>query len=168
MALMARLLSLSGLQAELGRDRRSLGKILQNIPPDGKTNGGRDAWFIKTVLDAVTRETSGEQLNPAAEKARLDKARADLAELDLRHKEGRSVPADLVQATWGRIRDEIRKALFAVPGKCAPRILPGMKPSEIEALIREYIDDALRALSSAEVKTEEPHDDSGSEPSGAT
>ena len=169
MPLMAKLYTLTGLEVELGVDKRRIARALQNFPADGKVKT-RDAWYIATAYKALVAgpdDGGGETLNPIAEKARLDKARADLAELDLKHKEGRAVPSDLVEATLGRLRDEVRKAMFAVPGKCAPRILPGMKPSGIEALIREYIDDALRALSSAEVKTEEPPDDSGSEPSGA-
>lgn len=165
---MAKLYTLTGLEVELSVDKRKLARALKNFPPEGIVSK-RDAWYVATAYKALVSspdDSGGETLNPIAEKARLDKARADLAELDLAIKEGRLVPADLVEATLGRLRDEVRKALFAVPGKCAPRILPGMKPSEIEALIREYIDDALRALSSAEVKTETP-DDSGSEPSGA-
>ena len=44
--------SLNGLETETGRDRRTLGKILSTIPPDGHL--AKDpAWYLMTVLSAI-------------------------------------------------------------------------------------------------------------------
>src|SRR5215213_9800655 len=52
MSMRPRLWSLNGLATELGRDRRTMGKILATTPPDGRLNG-HAAWFLTTALDAV-------------------------------------------------------------------------------------------------------------------
>jgi hypothetical protein len=147
MALKAQLLTLSGLETELGRDRRTLGKLLSNVKPDGKS-GGRDAWFIATVLKALQSQDS-EGLNPAGEKARLDKARADLAEMELAERTGRLVSAEQIEAAWTAIATEVRTKLLMIPAAAAPRISPKMTTAEIEAVFREHIDDALAAISGA-------------------
>lgn len=153
MALIARLLTISGLEIELGIDRRTLGKKLATIPPDGRANG-RDAWCIKTVIAALN-DADGQHLNPAAEKARLDKARADLAELDLAIKEGRLVPAAAIEKAWGNIATALRIRLMAIPTSTAPRIVPKMTTAEIETVIREQIDEALASISSASIEIDD-------------
>jgi hypothetical protein len=52
MSMRPRLWSLNGLATELGRDRRTMGKILSTTPPDGRLNG-HPAWFLTTALNAV-------------------------------------------------------------------------------------------------------------------
>ena len=159
MALMARLLTISGLEQEVGKDRRTIGRILEGIPPDGKANG-RDAWFIKTFLKASDNSGEG-ALDGAEQKARLDKARADLAELDLAVKEGRLVPASAIEKAWGNIATEVRTRLMSIPASTAPRITSKMTTVEIEAIIREQVDEALKAISGAVIVAEDDDQDSG-------
>jgi phage terminase Nu1 subunit (DNA packaging protein) len=146
MAMMARLLTLSGLEAEIGVDRRTLGKALSGVDPDGKSNG-RNAWFVKTALSAVNRSNGKEELDPAAEKARLDKARADLAELDLAKKRGEVVDVATVSATVSSEYATVRATLMAMPSKLASMIEPGMARPVIQDLVLKEITDALEALS---------------------
>lgn len=154
---MVRLYTISGLAQELGMDNRTLGKRMAGIPPDGK-QAGRDAWKLKTALDALNEQT--DNLNPAAEKARLDKARADLAELDLAERSGRLVDAARIEATWAAALTELRTRLLAIPSTTAPRVTPKMTAAEVEALIREQIDDALGAISGADL-VEDADQDTG-------
>lgn len=165
MAMIARLLTVSGLEQEIGKDRRTIGKILEGVPPDGKANG-RDAWLIKTFLRAMEGSGGGDVLNPAAEKARLDKARADLAELDLAVKEGRLVPASAIEKAWGNIATEIRTRLMSIPASTAPRINAKTTTVEVEAIIREQVDEALKAISGAVIVAEDDDQDTGEPGSG--
>lgn len=146
MAMMARLLTLSGLEAEIGVDRRTLGKALSGVAPDGKASG-RSAWFIRTALSAVNRSGGKEELGPAAEKARLDKARADLAELDLAKKRGEVVDVASVAAAVASEYATVRATLMAMPSKLASMIEPGMARPVIQDLVLKEITDALEALS---------------------
>jgi hypothetical protein len=55
MAMTAKLFSISGLAIELDRDRRTIGKALARVPPDGKTADGGAAWHLTTALAALDR-----------------------------------------------------------------------------------------------------------------
>ena len=46
--------SISGLATELGKDRRTIGKALRHVLPDGKTAGGYPGWFMETALLALS------------------------------------------------------------------------------------------------------------------
>lgn len=157
---MARLLTISGLEQEIGKDRRTIGRILEGVKPDGKANG-RDAWFIKTFLRAAENSGGGSVLDGAAEKARLDKARADLAELELATKEARLVPASAIEKAWGNIATEVRTRLMSIPASTAPLITGKQSTVEIEAIIREQVDEALKAISGAVVIVEDDDQDPG-------
>src|SRR5215218_6884863 len=52
MSMRPRLWSLNGLATELGRDRRTMAKVLAATPPDGRLNG-HSAWFLATALKAL-------------------------------------------------------------------------------------------------------------------
>jgi hypothetical protein len=51
----AKLFTLSGLSVELDRDRRTVGKALARVAPDGKTASGDDGWYLTTALGALER-----------------------------------------------------------------------------------------------------------------
>ncbi len=52
MPLRSRLWTLSGLEVETGKDRRTLGRVLDSVRPDGRVRG-HSAWRMKTVLAAL-------------------------------------------------------------------------------------------------------------------
>ena len=53
MSMTAQVFSISALSVELGRDRRTIGKALARIPPDGQTESGGEGWFLQTALSAL-------------------------------------------------------------------------------------------------------------------
>jgi len=53
MAMTRQLWSLNGLATELGKDRRTLGRALRNVAPDGTTGDGYRGWFMETALSAL-------------------------------------------------------------------------------------------------------------------
>jgi hypothetical protein len=57
MAMTPTLHTISGLAVELGRDRRTIAKIVQNVPPAGK-RGGHDAWLLRDVVDEIERQNA--------------------------------------------------------------------------------------------------------------
>jgi hypothetical protein len=52
LSMVRKLWSLSALSTELGRDRRTVSKILATTPPDGRPNG-HPAWLLTTALRAL-------------------------------------------------------------------------------------------------------------------
>jgi fermentation-respiration switch protein FrsA (DUF1100 family) len=53
MAMTKKLFSINGLATELGRDRRTLAKRLDGVPPDGVLPGGHNGWHMTTVLASL-------------------------------------------------------------------------------------------------------------------
>ncbi len=49
-----KLWTLSGLEAELGRDRRTIARALRSVRPDGQVRG-HDGWHMTTALSALSR-----------------------------------------------------------------------------------------------------------------
>ena len=76
MAMTAKLWTISGLAAELDRDRRTITRALRDVPHDGKS-GRWDAWHMTTILDALDANGTTQRLDLTAERARLAKAQAD-------------------------------------------------------------------------------------------
>src|SRR4051794_34579253 len=85
MGMVRSLYSVSALSVELGKDRRTAAKALSTVPPDGNV-GAHPAWFLITALAAlgwIGRKVDGERLDAEQERARKDKAIADLHEMKL-------------------------------------------------------------------------------------
>jgi hypothetical protein len=54
MAMQPALHTVEGLAVELDRDRRTIAKLLRNVPPDGQVKG-RSAWRLVTAIEALRR-----------------------------------------------------------------------------------------------------------------
>lgn len=88
--------SVNRLSAELGIDRRTLAKRLEGLKPATEKHTARGIdreWYLSAVVEHLYRPTEGERLDPQHEKARLDAARADLAETQLGKVRGELIPA---------------------------------------------------------------------------
>lgn len=158
MAMKATLYSINGLAAELKRDRRTIARALSDVSPDGKLNG-RDAWYIVTAQNALDPDTEG--LNPVREKARLDAAKADIAEIELATLRGDRIPADEVRELLDRVASVVRTNILAIPSKVAPLLHGKLTEAEREQLLSREIDEVLEALSSLKLKNgKKPPDDS--------
>jgi phage terminase Nu1 subunit (DNA packaging protein) len=164
MALMPQLWTISGLETEIGVDRRTLGQALASVPPEGKV-GGRDAWLIRTAL-ATLKGPDG-SLDPPQEKARLDKLRADKTEVELEKLKAELIPASQIDKALDGVQQQVRRWLMAAPAVAAPQVLPTMSTTEIETIFRNVIDDALRALSTAVVVRADRDDSDTSDADGA-
>lgn len=144
MAIIPGLYTISGLQAELGVTARKLGEVLATVPPEGGTDK-RPTWRIKTALAALGKE-DGQGLNPAAEKARLDKARADIAEIELEKRRGETVSLSAVGQVWSDIFVNLKTRIRSIPTKAAPLVAAETKPEECKEILSKFIDEALTEL----------------------
>src|SRR5262245_2238992 len=116
MAMQAQIHTISGLAVELRRDRRAIAQALSTVPPDGEVQGKR-GWLIATAIEALDA-----RLNTSAEKARLDKLRADAVELELARKRGELVSLAEVMESDQRLTAALRAKLHAVPARVAAEI----------------------------------------------
>ena len=98
----------------------------------------------------------GEELNYTMERARLTKAKRELAELKLGRAKGELLEATKVEESFTGLLTTLRKNLTGLPSKMA-RQLSGKSELEISRLLAEEIDYALDELSNydlGELKTE--------------
>jgi phage terminase Nu1 subunit (DNA packaging protein) len=85
------------------------------------------------------------------ERARLTRARADVAEMDRSVKTGELVPADQLEETWLTLAGNVRTRILAVPDKIAPRIVTVKNPVEAAKLIRHELNEALSEIATTKV-----------------
>jgi hypothetical protein len=69
MAMTPQTYTLEALATETGRDRRTIGKALANVAPDGRDSRGRPVWKLATCMAALDRR--GGRVGSAGDVARL-------------------------------------------------------------------------------------------------
>ena len=82
----------------------------------------------------------------AAERARLTRAKADLAEMELQRQQGQLLDRDEVVAAVAYDLGIIRNRLLAIPPKLAAYLLNIAEPRVADATVRKAIHEALEEL----------------------
>jgi|TARA_Y100000310_G_C20693733_1_gene824048 phage terminase Nu1 subunit (DNA packaging protein) len=81
------------------------------------------------------------------EKARHEKYKADLAELELKRRRGDLLEVEEIKKDWCRMVTACKSRLLAIPAKVSPQ-LPGCENArEMERMIKQHINQALEELS---------------------
>lgn len=91
--------------------------------------------------------------------ARLQAARAKIAELELAKLEGELIPMDLHIQHVELICDRLRAKMLNLPGRWAPLLLGKRTIHEIVAVLEEAVTDAMWALRSVADELEEEYAD---------
>lgn len=106
----------------------------------------------------------GDVLQPQAEKARLDRLRANKVELELQLARGEVVKMDDVCAKWAQVGTNIKNKMLSMPTKAAPLVLGCKTLPEVKEVLTELIREALDELSATPPGVEDrPIDLSGDE-----
>jgi hypothetical protein len=108
---------------------------------------GRTRWWDSRLALPVLLDLGS--LNPQQERARLDRARAELAEHQLAERKGEYVAGADVEAFLVRVCGGMSQRMQAVPGKAAPEVRAASSDAEAEALLREHVHEALTELADA-------------------
>lgn len=90
------------------------------------------------------------------QRARLTRARANIAEMERDQLAAELIPANDVEAAWRHIELALRERLVAIPAKAAPRLLGAKDAVAIGAIVREEICEALDELANVRVEVSEP------------
>ena len=109
----------------------------------GKGPGGADLWDSSAALRAIYAPRV-EGIDAQAEKARLDKARADHQEMVNDERRGKLVPADQIEEAWTKIVLAAKTKLLGVPSKCAPILHDLVTDAEDRQTIYSAIDSLVR------------------------
>jgi len=122
-----------------GMDRRTVKKRLADIAPDSE--------YRYSSVEALRQIYIPSALDPQQERAQLDRARREIADIQKAKMQGELIPADIVQAHWEKLVGNARAKLLNIPGRLAVS-LGGQSPSaaQVAEAARELIYEALREL----------------------
>jgi len=127
------------------------------VRDEHRTNGQLMLFeSLKKYFLSKRTVSDGEELNFTLERARLTKAKRELAELKLGRAKGELLEAAKVEEAFTTMLTTLRKNLTALPSKMA-RQLSGKSELEINRILAEEIGYALEELSNydlGELKTE--------------
>lgn len=86
-----------------------------------------------------------------AERARLIKAKADLAEMEADGRRGELLPAEAVEAAWTSVLARLRARLLVLPDRLAPLCFEETTIAEVRDQIRQAVREALDELATTPV-----------------
>lgn len=156
-------LSLNALSAELGKDRRTLARLLAEVPPDGETKEGHPLWKVSTAVAALEAKKVKPKESPEEIAARLASSGGAPLSLDeaARLKENylallRQLEYDEKSGAVARIADievavaaeyaVVRNRILSLPAEVAPRVAMMREPEEVEAFLAKEISQVLEGL----------------------
>ena len=114
--------SLNQLEQLTGREHRTIKKRLEGIELVD-TGGQFKKWPAKIALAKIyDAEREPDEINGNQQKARLTKAQADMAELELAAMNGHYVKIEMLETEWASIVSNIRARFLSMPSKLAPRL----------------------------------------------
>lgn len=135
--------SINKLSEATGIDRRVLTRQLENFEPVA-VEGKSKLYTLRQVIESIRGPSA------TAEKARLDKVRADIAEIDLAEKRQELIPIETVMDLIAPLFSNVRTKLVAIPSKAAPLLAAGASKLEIQEILKTAIYDALEDLSNTD------------------
>ncbi len=138
-------------------ERRVQQLAKDGIIPKPEKNQYELVGSVRAYINYLQQRAFGKGAAPRdthLERARLIKAQADMAEIDLAEKTGALVTVDRLEADWMAMVNACRSKLLSIPTKVAYQISNLKDPEEIENFLKRTIHEALTELASYE------HDDS--------
>lgn len=114
--------------------------------------------YIRHLRARAAGHGGEDGLDLATERARLDRARAELAEHQLAERRGELMPVVDGEFAVATFASGLHQRLLAIPNQCAPDAAVESDPSAVAEIVRRYIIEALAELSGLRiVKAKGPH-----------
>jgi phage terminase Nu1 subunit (DNA packaging protein) len=145
------------------------------IPPAARSGAERGRYdlvgavrgYVHYLREQAARSQSG-TADFGAERARLVKAKADLAEMDAGARRSDLLPVADVEAAWIAVLYRLRARILVLPDRLAPLVHEETTIAGARASIREAIAETLTELSSLPVdKAPDPDREPPPDPGGA-
>lgn len=143
------LCSINGLAELTAIDRRTIAKRMAKTPPI-IVEGVIKKWPSNVALRAIYQPDIEDYLDPAQERAALDRERRKQLELVNAKAERRLLDAAIVAETWAAQVAIARGRLLSLPARIAPAVIGLGDLRGIELAIRDAIFEALLELSADE------------------
>jgi phage terminase Nu1 subunit (DNA packaging protein) len=101
--------------------------------------------YVRYLREQAARAHEG-VADFGAERARLVKAKADLAEMEAAQRRSELLPADRVEEAWTAVLARLRSRLLVLPDRMAPLVHEETTIAGARAVIRRVIAEALTEL----------------------
>ena len=166
-----RLHSISSLSVETGIDRRTLARRLAQLEPAEKRKKIK-YWLLRDVLRHLENQDAGQVATPhagngttehEAEKTRLTRAKADLAELKERELRGELVQVEAVADFLKTVLSRVRQGVLTLPARAAPKGYDAKSIPELERILREDCEEVLLEISETKIDFTATDGDRGAE-----
>jgi len=131
----------------------SLNSIYKHLKKAGLTKDQDGRFDTRLALEAIARhqETDNKKAPGGTERERKARLEADILEERLKQIRGETIPRAMVEDAWTTMAAAMRARLLAIPSSAALQVAPETDPRTVEASLREYIDEALEELTTADL-----------------
>jgi phage terminase Nu1 subunit (DNA packaging protein) len=146
---------------QLGKEFGCTGRTIRNLTAEGMPKAGRGeydlerckSWYIHYLKSKLRQGAGAEGEDPGAynvdrERARLTKAQAEQAEIELEEKKRQVIPIAAFKDAMGKMIGQARQQLLQLPGRVAHELANESAPV-IKLKLTNHIHKALTALSEA-------------------
>ena len=111
--------------------------------------------YIKHLRAMAQAGDSGAE-DYSAQRARLTRARADMAEMEREQLRKELIPADDIEGAWLAVTGIMRSRLLAIPAKLAPRMIAIKDANAAREIIEAQVHDALKELAGVTIEVSPP------------
>lgn len=110
-------------------------------------------WGLRRRLGTLEAnpDDGQDQLDFNSERARLTRAQAEKAELELAEKRGKLLDASLVERALVGLLSNFRARILALPSKAAPKCVAATDAKEARAILKAHCYEALDELANGEI-----------------
>lgn len=138
-------------------ERRVQQLAQEGIIPKPDTNQYELVGCVRSYINYLQQRAFGKGSVPQdtyLERARLLKAQADMAEIELAERTGQLVTVERVEADWMEMVSACRAKMLSLPTKTAYQIAHLENPQEIEKFLKRTIYEALTEMAAHESEDE--------------
>lgn len=142
-------ISKNQLSELLGKDRRTIDRKLRGIPFEKQ--GRSYLYDLRTAIEAIycafeSQDDDDETIDVRLEKAKLDRARRKLVELELEVKRSNLIPKEVLEKNLSTIFGEIKSKVLSIPTKAAQKF-SGKIQKDVRSVLDQLCKETLRDLS---------------------
>lgn len=145
-------------------ERRVQQLARDGIIPKPEKNQYELIGCVRSYINYLQQRAFGKGAAPQDthfERARLLKAQADMAEIELAERTGQLVTVERIEADWVQMVTACRAKLLGIPTKTAYQIANLKDPEEVEKFLKRTIHEALLELANYETEDEDISTDDG-------
>ena len=152
MSMQSQVYSISALSVELGHDRRTLAKYLDDVVPAQTDPDGTKRWRLRDVLDKIERIRTAEQQpsqpdKPETGEDRLKRLQAEELEIKIGERAGRLVSLADIEPLWAEAVIAARNELLLIPDRLKKELDKTYRINLDPLLIEVPIRQALQTIS---------------------